>query len=100
MFTCVYIASKMFFLLLRCKRSGTSKNDMLTHCLDTAQKSKEAFQLFVESFQNGSGTIRQPEGKISDHAGMFRLDRKEAIIVIVRFHIYLLSFHILSSGRT
>jgi len=49
MFTCVYIASKMFFLLLpdllrehRCKRSGTSKNDMLTHCLDTAQKKQRS----------------------------------------------------------
>lgn len=41
---------------------------------------KGTFQAFTESFQNGTMTL--PWGEKSDHAGMFILDRKEAIIVI------------------
>lgn len=39
------------------------------------------FQAFTESFQNGTMTL--PWGEKSDPAGMFILDRKEAIIVII-----------------
>lgn len=71
---------------------------------------KEIFEAFVESFQNGTGTILSPEGKRSDHAGMFILDEEEAIIVIVRrfffphsqysFDIYNLQSYIISPHLT
>lgn len=38
----------------------------------------------MESFRNRSGTILQPEGERTDHAGMFILVGEEAIIVVVR----------------
>lgn len=41
---------------------------------------KGRFQAFTESFQ--SGTMALPRGEKSDPAGMFILDRKEAVIVI------------------
>lgn len=41
---------------------------------------KGTFQAFTESFQNG--TMALPRGEKSDPAGMFILDRKEAVIVI------------------
>lgn len=47
---------------------------------------------FTESFQNGTMTL--PWGQKSDPAGMFILDRKEAIIVIISdflFHCKILT---------
>lgn len=41
---------------------------------------KGRFEAFTESFQNG--TMASPRGEKSDPAGMFILDRKEAVIVI------------------
>lgn len=58
---------------------------------------KEIFEAFVESFQNGTGTILLPEGKRSDHAGMFILDEEEAIIVIVKHFFSPFAVHLLHS---
>lgn len=89
---------RLFWPLLRGNKAVCAWCDRQAHHLDTSEnkpaseKERGTFQPLTEAFKMEQRLC--PEGEKSDHAGMFTLARKEAVIVIARrFLLFLTGFN-------